>query len=259
MLPQTAPSHASLTPFSYHNQPVRTMQHGDGTTWWVAADVCAVLGLRNPSKVCSRLEAGEKAALTLSYTPTGQQEILIVNEPGLYRLIMRSRKKEAKEFQHWVFHEVLPQIRIKGSYGQTSALDHFPELRAIVELASSTAEARLLAEAAQAEATQARIEAARAEGKANMALAEARVMTLEEFVLSNGLLRQLPPPNWQSYAHWLREFCQVHGLSIRKDPVPGRAWAGENAYPITALGALVRYEQTRPRQVALVHPSRHGV
>lgn len=83
------------------------MQHADGTTWWVAADVCAVLGLSNPSKACERLDADERD-ITLSDTPSGQQEMLIVNEAGLYALILRSRKKEAHAFQRWVTHEVLP-------------------------------------------------------------------------------------------------------------------------------------------------------
>ena len=87
-----------------------------------------------------------------------------------------------------------------------------------------------------------------------MALAEIRTMTLEEFVLSNGLLHQLPRPQWSNYARWLTDFCQAYVLTIRKEPVPGRPWEYENVYPITALGALLRHEQTRPRQVALVRP-----
>src|SRR5882672_2735676 len=120
MIPHDTTTSTALTPLTYHNQPVRTMQHADGTTWWVAADVCAVLGLSNPSKACERLRSDERDALTLSYTPGGPQETLLVNEPGLYRLIMRSRKKEAEAFQHWVFHEVLPQIRKTGSYGPST-------------------------------------------------------------------------------------------------------------------------------------------
>jgi hypothetical protein len=96
--------------------------------------------------------------------------------------------------------------------------------------------------------------AGRAEAKANMALAEVRMMTLEDFVLSNGSLRQLPRVEWPAYVAWLKDFCQAYTLVVRKDPVPGRAWEMENVYPITALGALLRHEQTRPRQVTLLHP-----
>jgi len=88
---------------------------------------------------------------------------------------------------------------------------------------------------------------------------ETRRMTLEDFVMANGLLRQLPRPQWPEYVTWLKSFCQAYSLNVQKDPVPGRPWEGENAYPITALGALLRHEQTRPRQLGLIHTaSRHA-
>ena len=237
----------ALTPFDYHNQPVRTTQRADGTTWWVAADVCAVLDIRQTSRACARLDADEKGVIIIN-TPGGPQELLIMNEPGLYKVILRSNKPEAKAFQRWVTHEVLPQIRKTGSYGQPSATEQFPELRAIVQLVESTAQARLLAEAARVEAQEAKIDAARAEGKADLALAEVRTMTLEDFITANGLLRQLPRAQWSQYTRWLKDFCQAWRLTISKDPVPGRLWKDENYYPVTALNALVHYEQTRPRQ-----------
>jgi phage anti-repressor protein len=145
-------------------------------------------------------------------------------------------------------------------------LDRYPELRAVADLAMSTAQARALADAAKVEAEQARREAraaksaaAQAENKADLALAEVRMMTLEDFVLSNGLLRQLPRAQWPGYVAWLKDFCQAYSLAIRKDPVPGRSWETENAYPLTALGALLRHEQTRPRQVTLIHPRERNV
>jgi prophage antirepressor-like protein len=234
-----------------HNHPVRTLQHTDGTTWWVAADVCAVLDIRNVSHACARLKDHEKDIVS-NDTPGGDQDILIVSEPGLYRLIMGSRKKEAEAFQHWVFHEVLPQIRKTGAYGQPAQpVVQNQALQAIINMAvqlDRTEQRAIIAETT----------AIRAEDKADMALAEVRMMTFEDFVMANGLLRQLPQQHWPGYAQWLKAFCQSHGLSIRKDPVPGRPWEGENVYPVTALGALLRHEQTRPRQVALLQPSRSG-
>lgn len=123
----------------------------------------------------------------------------------------------------------------------------YPELQAIIDLVMTVNEVRLKADAATQRAEV-------AEAKADLALAEIRTMTLEDFVMANGLMRQLPQHHWQSYAQWLKAFCQSHGLAIRKDPVPGRPWQNENVYPITALGALLRHEQTRPWQVALVRP-----
>ena len=100
--------------FEYQGNEVRTIQHGD-EVWWVLRDVCRVLSLSNPAKVAQRLDEDEKD-ITLSYTPGGYQEITIVNEPGLYSVILRSDKPEAKTFKRWVTHEVLPSIRKTGTY-----------------------------------------------------------------------------------------------------------------------------------------------
>ena len=116
------------------------------------------------------------------------------------------------------------------------ASEKFPELRAIAQLIESTAEARLLAEAAQARAHAAELTAARAEGKADLALADARTMTLEEFVLSNGLLRQMPEAQWPSYTRWLKEVCLALGHDVDKGKVLGKRWQMENH--VSASGAL---------------------
>lgn len=91
------------------------MVHRDGETWWVAADVCQILGIDNHRQAVTRLEEDEKGVIS-NDTLGGKQEMLTVNEPGLYSLIFTSRKAEAKRFKRWVFHEVLPTIRRSGSY-----------------------------------------------------------------------------------------------------------------------------------------------
>ena len=94
----------------------------DGEPHFVAADVCRALEISNVSDALSRLDDDEKSlafipAMGIGLTDThGGQEMLVVNEPGLYRLIFASRKPEAKKFQRWVYHEVLPSIRKTGSY-----------------------------------------------------------------------------------------------------------------------------------------------
>lgn len=101
--------------FTYNNTPLRTVEK-DGEIWWVLKDVCGVLGISNYWNVSSRLDDDEKA-LHLVEGPNGQvQQTSIVNEPGLYSVILRSDKPEAKDFKRWVTHEVLPSIRQKGSY-----------------------------------------------------------------------------------------------------------------------------------------------
>lgn len=88
----------------------------DGEPWFVARDVCECLELTNTSQTLSYLDDDEKG-ITTNDTPGGQQEMSIVSEAGLYSLILRSRKPEAKAFKRWITHEVLPSIRRTGQYG----------------------------------------------------------------------------------------------------------------------------------------------
>lgn len=101
----------SLQAFSYHGLDVRTIER-DGETWWVLKDVCDVLELSNPTAVAGRLDDDERSKLDLGR----QGDTWIINESGLYNVILRSDKPEAKEFKRWVTHEVLPQIRHTGRY-----------------------------------------------------------------------------------------------------------------------------------------------
>jgi anti-repressor protein len=100
--------------FNYGVQSVRTVIL-DNEIWFVARDVCNVLDLCDVSKAVSRLDDDEKGT-TIVPTLGGEQNLLIVNEPGLYSLILTSRKQEAKAFKRWITHDVIPSIRKKGSY-----------------------------------------------------------------------------------------------------------------------------------------------
>jgi len=100
--------------FSFQDRPVRTILK-DRETWFVAADICAVLEHTDPSKAASRLEDDEKGVATVR-TPGGEQQLVIINESGLYRLVLTSRKPQAKVFRRWVTREVLPSIRKTGRY-----------------------------------------------------------------------------------------------------------------------------------------------
>jgi anti-repressor protein len=102
--------------FTYNDVEVRTVVSDDGP-WFVAADVCAVLDIRNHRDALASLDDDEKGVATTD-TPGGAQSVATVNEPGLYSLIFRSRKAEAKAFKRWVTHEVLPQIRRTGKYAE---------------------------------------------------------------------------------------------------------------------------------------------
>lgn len=106
-----------LTIFNYGETPIRTIQNESGV-WWVLADVCAVLEIANSRDAASRLDDDEKDGVGITDTMGRQQTATVVNEPGLYNLIFRSNKPEAKNFKRWVTHEVLPTIRKTGSYGE---------------------------------------------------------------------------------------------------------------------------------------------
>lgn len=94
----------------------------EGEPWWVLSEVCAVLEIENPRNVAARLGEDEKGVQTMD-TLGGPQEMLIVSEPGLYKLIQTSRKPTAKRFDRWVRHVVLPEIRKTGSYGRPVGSD----------------------------------------------------------------------------------------------------------------------------------------
>nr|DAN44370.1 MAG TPA: repressor domain protein [Caudoviricetes sp.] len=87
----------------------------DGEPWFIAADVCRALDVKNGRDAVSRLDNDEKG-VALTDTLGGKQEMAAVSEAGLYALVLSSRKPEAKAFKRWVTHEVLPSIRKHGAY-----------------------------------------------------------------------------------------------------------------------------------------------
>lgn len=121
-----------LTQFNFQQDQVRVATI-DGEPWFVASDVCAILGLGNPTKALLRVPRSETQVIDFATLNSIQgrenqalsnfapQAINVVNEPGLYRLIFGSRKPEAEAFKDWVFKELLPTIRKTGRYAMTAA------------------------------------------------------------------------------------------------------------------------------------------
>lgn len=103
-----------IIPFGYDDQLVRTVVI-DGMPWFVAKDVCEVLELSDVNKAVSKLDEDEKLIRKL-FVSGQNRDMIIVNESGLYTLIMRSNKPEARRFRKWVTSEVLPSIRATGQY-----------------------------------------------------------------------------------------------------------------------------------------------
>lgn len=105
---------SNVIPFTFEGNAVRVVEWHDDQ-WWVLADVCRVLEIKNPADVARRLDDDEKGIDTIE-TPGGPQQMVIVSEAGLYAVIQQSRKPVARRFDRWVRHEVLPSIRRTGSY-----------------------------------------------------------------------------------------------------------------------------------------------
>lgn len=122
---------ANITPFNFGTHPVRVITR-NGQPWFVASDICQALGYSNTSKaIGDHLDADERSTELVPRTPNDSLGVPtnIISESGLYALVLRSRKPEARKFAKWVTSEVLPTIRKTGSYqsntqSQRTALAH---------------------------------------------------------------------------------------------------------------------------------------
>ena len=109
--------------FDFRGAALRTLTDESGEPWFVAKDVCDVLGYTNASKAISDHVDSEDKLNNESLSSLGQRGGWLVNESGLYSLVLSSKLPTAKEFKRWVTHEVLPQIRRTGGYIPTSDAD----------------------------------------------------------------------------------------------------------------------------------------
>ena len=123
---------SALQVFTYKAHQVRTVIIS-GEIWFVAKDVCDILEHSNHRMAIQDLDEDEKGVGEI-YTPGGMQSMTIISEPGLYTLLMRSNKPEAKPFRRWVTHDVLPSIRKTGSYSVSTAQEK-PEKKSHISTA----------------------------------------------------------------------------------------------------------------------------
>lgn len=109
--------------FNFNATPLRTLTDEAGNPWFVAKDVCDVLGYTNPSKAIHDHIDPEDKLNNESLSSLGQRGGWLINESGLYSLILSSKQPNAKEFKRWVTHEVLPSIRKHGIYATDTTID----------------------------------------------------------------------------------------------------------------------------------------
>ena len=106
----------NLVELEFDNTNVRMLLDKENNIWFCAKDACRALGLVNSRKATMELDSKDVTNSYTLETAGGSQLATFVNEPGLYELILKSRKPEAKKFKHWITHDVIPSIRKTGSY-----------------------------------------------------------------------------------------------------------------------------------------------
>ncbi|WGD38506.1 BRO family protein [Lysinibacter sp. HNR] len=138
-----------IIPFNYNSHQVRVIEVND-EPWFMAADVCRVLEVGNPSQALTRLETEDVTLISNEGRPVNY-----ISEYGLYALVLGSRKAEAKAFKRWITHEVIPQIRKTGSYSVAPTVPTGSELLALAVL---EADKTIKAQAAQIAADAPKVE-----------------------------------------------------------------------------------------------------
>jgi anti-repressor protein len=164
--------------FNYQNKEVRTVVINE-TPWFVAKDVCEILELDGTST--RRLDDDEKGLHSI-HTLGGNQEMQVINEYGLYSLVLGSKKQEAKAFKRWITHDVIPSIRKHGGYLTPETIEKaLTDPDTIINLAT-----RLKEEQAKRKLLEAKIE----ESKPKLLFAEA-VTTSKQSILVGELAKLL--------------------------------------------------------------------
>lgn len=235
-------SAAQLNQFSFDGYDIRTTVDNSGNTWFIAKDVCDVLEIGNSSMAVARLDDDEKGVSTVD-TLGGLQEQAIINESGLYNLILTSRKPEAKRFRKWVTSEVLPSIRKTGSFAQQQKellpATYIQALEHLIETEKQKEAALLALDVAVA--TKAEIGSRReatSMAKASSAVRE-RNKALEELgrAKSTATIRAVNKATGGDYQFkQLKDWCNYKEVQIGRvtDPLYGKV----NTYPAAAWQAV---------------------
>lgn len=124
------------TTFTFDNHTIRSVDQEDGSSWFIARDICRALEIGHISMAMDRLPKNEKLSAVILHS--GQnRKVWLVNEHGLYRLAMESRAKNAQRFKDWVIYEVLPSIRKTGAFTDTKYKPTDSDAQNILSIASA--------------------------------------------------------------------------------------------------------------------------
>lgn len=190
---------------------------------------------------------------------TAPNGLVLLSETGYLMLVKSFRDELAWQIQEQLIDGYfrafapagLPKVhdhRTEIAIQTLVRLDEAEHRLALMERAEQERQAALIA--IQAKVIAGLEQSQRAESKADLVIDDHR-MTIEEFVLKNGLLVQFPPPSWKSIATWLTRFCLDYALRVEKSKVVGKLWPDEWSYPLQAFGRWLDYEQRKPKQTAL--------
>lgn len=226
---RTQPIMNTIQCFSFDDEPVRVMDR-EGQPWFVAVDVCRVLGIANSRDAVSDLDDDEKG-VAITDTLGGAQKAQVISESGLYALIFKSRKPNARVFRKWVTAEVLPALRQTGRYEVAEAMrqterGRLADLRAmLLETAHDVRAKRMSPGVAQSIAITAQryLEALKLEGEA---LGYETVLGLRTGEAGDGLLSDRA-----TGAQLLQGLSQrtMRGAAAGEPSVPGASAGGEGA------------------------------
>lgn len=258
--------------FKFNDHPVRIVEK-DGEPWWVAKDVCNILEIDNSRQATSYLDNDEKDVIS-NDIPSGIQSMTVISEAGLYSLILRSRKPEAKAFKRWITHEVLPTIRKTGGYLTPEKVEEAlcnPDV--FIDLAQQIKSLR--AQRDEAIRTKYHIMAGRDATAMNTASravqrakkAEAALAELKNEIGVGEEWKKPKPLKWPAkyfmltkgfrsvFGKYVKDWCEEHGIEPHKVPDPD--YGAVNAYPAWAL-ETIRKEIEKSIPAILVRYAKKG-
>ena len=192
--------------YTFRDQQVRTVVR-DGAPWFVLRDIMSVLGIGNPTETVRSLDNDEFSTTEVTDSIGREQSAYVINEPGLYSLILRSRKAEARDFKRWVTHEVLPAVRGHGVYATDNAVDQM--------LADPDSMIRALTALKDERTARAALESQAEADRPKVLFADA-VATSHTTVLVGDLAKILRGNDVQVGANRLFEWLREDGFLIRR-------------------------------------------
>lgn len=208
--------------FNFNDSEVRITEK-DGEAWFVAKDVCDILGISNVSDAVSRLDNDESTTIVKTDSVKTPAKILIISESGMYSIVFRSNKSEAKAFSKWARSKVLPSIRKTGSYNANTLNP--------MEIALQSCQAIIALEQAQLqqESRIKKLESAKSHID--------RIFHFGEYTSIRAYCNvhdiRLYPKQFASLGRQCTTHCQQKGIRIRKLPCP--VYGKVNSYPADVI------------------------